>query len=236
MFPFLSIKYGIKDFFLQCRVRKKYYQDPFFASLDHFLLKQYRFESPYQISKNYLIEEGAEEIYTYGETPLETYEEIAKKGNLTSKDTFLELGCGRGRGMFFLSHFYQCQVIGIEKIPSFFQKGQLCKERFNMKKTTFLLGNMLELPLPPASFVYLYGTCLAEEEIRRLLEQFSIFPQHTKIITVSYPLSEYDKKERFKVIEQFPLCFPWGKTEGYFQEVSHGRPYTEKMHSLQRGS
>ena len=71
--------------------------------------------NPYRHSRRYLFKKGAREIYAYGETPLKTLCQIASEAGITSQDTLLELGSGRGRGSWWLAVFTKCKVIGIEQ-------------------------------------------------------------------------------------------------------------------------
>ena len=55
----------------------------------------------------------------YGETPPASLRRIASFCDLTSQDSWLELGSGRGKGCFWISHFIGCETVGIEKVPLF---------------------------------------------------------------------------------------------------------------------
>lgn len=213
-----TIKYQWVDYQLQKEVKKRYYTDTTFSHIDRSLLTAYIFKNPYAISKHYLKSKHASEVHTYGETPLMTYDLLARAVGLKATDTFLELGSGRGRGIFFLSHFYHVHAIGIERIPQFVKLSKHLAQKYNQEEVEFLCADMLKADLPFATVIYLYGTSLADGEIAPLIHKLKNYPQGTKIISISYPLTDYDEKA-FAITKTLPVSYPWGETDAYIQEV-----------------
>ena len=210
-------RYNWYDFKHARHVRKHYYRDPDFCSIDRALLKKYIFRSPYRISKRYLKQKREKDLYTYGETPLSTLEKMARVAEIKPLDRVLELGCGRGRGVFFLGHFYNCAVVGIERIPQFVKLARHVASRFEIQNVSFECGDMFKIDWPESDVIYLYGTCLQDKEIGALIQKLKTFPKGTRILSVSYPLIDYDQSETFKVLKRFPVSFPWGETEAFLQ-------------------
>lgn len=215
---FDAAKYAWIDRKLQKEVKRRFYSNQSFAKIDRDLLAAYIFKNPYTISKNYLKKHQEKKIHTYGETPLVTYEKIAQELDLQSTDTFLELGSGRGRGALFLHHFYHCNVIGIERIPQFVKLASHLTQKYHIEGVTFNCADMVHANLPPVTVVYLYGTCLEDRDIAFLIDRLKTLPKGTRIITISYPLTDYDEKT-FQIKKSFTLSFPWGETEGYLQTI-----------------
>lgn len=206
---------ALAEFF---RVVFKYYTANFrFCKIDMSLLITYLFNSPYEISKKFLIEKGEKEIYLYGETPLTTLDDIARQCQITKNDTVFELGCGRGRTCFWLNSFIGCKVIGIETIPEFATRAQEIKSRFDVKNVEFRQQNMLQTDFSKATVIYLYGTCLEESFIQKLVARFQSLPAGTKVITVSYSLEDFTSLPYFEVMKRFTAKFPWGTTDVYLQ-------------------
>lgn len=196
-----------------------YYSNISFLKTDLTLLGSYIFKSPYRISKNFLKSHHATEINAYGETPLLTMELIAKECGLTSDDTVFELGCGRGRTCFWLHHFIKCRVVGVEFIPEFVKKANQIVNFFQLDSINFQLEDMMQTDLSEATVIYLYGTCLDEATISVLIEKMEKLPSGTKIITVSYPLTEYAQKPFLEVMKIFPAKFTWGNTEVFLHLI-----------------
>jgi SAM-dependent methyltransferase len=201
------------------KVAFRYYRSFSFLKADLALRLTYLFNNPYKISKRFLMKKGEDEIYAYGETPLTSLEMIAKECGLTSKDCVFELGCGRGRTCFWLHSFVGCSVVGIEYIPEFVERANQVKDRLAIPNVEFRLEDMAKADLSGATVCYLYGTCLDEKTINTLIRHFSRLPAGTKIITVSYPLSDYADTDAFEVMKRFTVPYTWGNADVFLQVI-----------------
>ncbi len=208
LLPFLGLKVIFQNWLWERGVKKKYYVNKEFSSQDKALASQYHAINPYFISKVFMQKRGEKECHVYGETPLYLYEKIANRWNLKEKDSFVELGCGRGRGLFFLSRFYGCQCIGLEWIPEFVEKAQRVIAECNIARVSIYLEDFLTSNHINGDFIYLYGCLMEDEEILKLCDKLATGSKSSKIITVSFSLQEYDK--RFIMQDQFEARFPWG--------------------------
>lgn len=197
------------------KVAFKYYSNFGFLKADLSLRLMYLFHNPFSISKRFLIAKGESNIYAYGETPLTTLEKIAKECRITKNDCVFELGCGRGRTCFWLNSFIGCKVVGIEMVPEFVERADRISKKLNISNVQFQLSDMCAADFHGATVFYLYGTCLEESTIHTLIEKFAQLPVGTKIITVSYPLTDYTTKPYFEVMNCFTGTFAWGQTEIY---------------------
>ncbi|MBS0652697.1 MAG: class I SAM-dependent methyltransferase [Verrucomicrobia bacterium] len=191
------------------RVRLGFYHNAKFRSRDLALKKAYRFNNPYRMNKVFLRRMGCQEVDTYGETPLTTLYAIAKECGITSQDHFVDLGCGRGRGTFFLNDYFGCTATGVEWNPQFVAKAEKVAAADPYNAPAFICADMLSADLSKASVIYLFGTCLPDPIIEKLIASFASLPRSTKIITVSFPLSDYS--EAFQEVKEFTGSFPWGE-------------------------
>ncbi|MBN2479610.1 MAG: hypothetical protein JXA94_05230 [Parachlamydiales bacterium] len=199
------------DFTQQLIVFKKYYKNPKFAFFDILICFVYLFINPYRLSKRFLQKKGFfENLDVYGETPYRTLHKIISEADLTDEDIFLELGSGRSKTCFFISFFKKCKVYGVEWIPTFVKIANFFKKLFFLENLTFLNKNMFDLDMSKFTFIYLYGTCMEDDEIKMLIDNFK---KNVKIVTISYPLSDYDTS--FKMVKSFEVEFNWGKTVAY---------------------
>jgi SAM-dependent methyltransferase len=198
---YLHFAVKVYEWLQQRRVRKLYYQDSQFQALDQALLKglnPYRFKA----------------AFPYGETPLYSLKQIADRCGLTPEDRVVDLGCGRGRGVFFLAHHYGCQVLGIDKMQEFIDQANHLKQIHPAQNASFLCDDLRNYNFSCATFVFFYGTTFSEQFVRELSHALKALPNGAKIVTVSYPL------EGFELKDQFSLSFPWGPGEVYLQLVS----------------
>ncbi len=212
--PLLALAVKLKTRREERTVRARYYANPYFKRVDLALKKAYAGRDPFLISKEFLTHKGAKDIYAYGETPLSVLEEIGKRSQIQPDSLLIDLGSGRGRGVFFFAHHFSCQARGVEWIEEFVTQAN----RLATPRVSFYCQNILEANLSHATHIYLYGTCLEDEIIVQLIEKFVRLQPGTKVITVSYPLSDYCAQELFALKESFCASFPWGKTDIYIQE------------------
>lgn len=213
----IRISFQWQSFIEWMKVAIRYYPNPTFFKIDMALLCSYLFRNPYRMSKKFLMRKGESDIHVYGETPLTSLDLIAEECRISSQDIVFELGCGRGRACFWLSCFKKCRVVGIEHIPDFVKRAQRIKEKLDVKNVEFRLENMFEGNFSEATVIYLYGTCLDTSSILKLIRRMSKLPSGTKIITVSYPLSDYTSEPLFEVMKRFPVRFSWGMADVYLQ-------------------
>jgi SAM-dependent methyltransferase len=216
----LNFKVGIHNMIEFFKVIYRYYPHLSFLKIDTSLLFSYLFHHPFRVSKQFLRSRGELDIYTYGETPLTTLEEIAKTCQISSQDTLFELGCGRGRSCFWLNQFIGCRVVGVDYVPMFIQRANRIKERFHLQEVEFRLEDLFTTDLTGATVIYLYGTCLEDHLIKQLINRFRHLPAGTKIITVSYSLLDYAPTAPFHLVKTFSATFTWGVTDVYLQIVN----------------
>lgn len=214
----LHLTVQAKNFIEYLKVIAKYYSNwPFFKT-DIGLQLIYLFDNPFSISKRFLIKKGEEDTYAYGETPLTTFETIAKECRIKPTDTFYELGCGRGRICFWIHSFIKCKTVGIDYIPEFVNRGNRIVNRLHLQNIQFRQENIIDTQFSDGTVFYLYGTCLEDAFIEKLAAKLALLPSGTKIITISYPLTDYSQK--FEVMKRFPAHFNWGTADVYLQVVS----------------
>ena len=95
-------------------------------------------------------------------------------------------------------------------IPLFAKIAYFYKKLFNRRNLTFVNQNMFDMDFSKFTIIYLFGTCLTNDQINLLVRKF---PKKAKIITVSYPLADYDKT--FAIEKSFNVVFDWGATKAY---------------------
>jgi len=191
---------------------------PLFSPYDRAFKKAYRFSNPFQICKQFLRLRGEPQVDAYGETPLPVLARIVEECGLNKEDCILEMGCGRGRGAFFLSHLAQCLVIGVDFVPDFIKKAQVLASSVQPPlQLQFFCQNMLDVDLSGATCIYLYGTCLSDKVIEQLMCRFEALGSDVCIVTVSYPLSDYSR--RFYTAKQWTETFQWGEGEVYLNRL-----------------
>ena len=205
-----EIKYFLKTV-------KKFYYKPVFALFDLFFSLTYFFINPYRISRKFLEKKLKENCYVYGETPYVTMDKIAKQTDLKESDLFLELGSGRGKSSFFIAFFYKCKIEAVEWILTFKKIANFFKTVLKVKNLKFIHNDMFNMNFEKYDVIYLYGSTLEENEILKLIDKFKKMKKTSKIITISYSLSDYDKY--FFTKKSFNVYFAYGRTTAYINQI-----------------
>lgn len=195
----------------------RYYRKIPFAKIDASLVLTYLFDNPFSISRRYFMHRSNSDEYTYGETPLTTFDRISKEARITAQDTVYELGSGRGRVCFWLKSFVGCKVVGVEIVPDFVIRAKRIQRKLGIEGIEFRTEDFLKTDIKNATVVYLYGTCLEDETIKQLIKRFKDLTPGTRIITVSYALSDYTDHPIFETMKRFPARFTWGEGDVYIQ-------------------
>lgn len=177
----------------------------------------YLFRNPYRMVRKQRETAGEKDVYQYGETPIHTMEKIAHMVPIQKGDLVYELGSGRGRTSLFLASKVGCSVVGFELLPAFAETANRIAGRCSLD-AKFYIADFLKLKwdvLPQV--IYLYGTCLEDKQIRKLVAAWESFPPDVRIVTVSYPLSDYSSK--FFVERNWEGEYLWGKATIYLNRV-----------------
>ena len=214
MFFLLHVAYRkLKEKIKERRLLKKH---PFFAKVDQAISKSYQNKNPYHLCHRFFEQRGDSNPFVYGETPLIVFDKIATFLKLKEDDVFVDLGCGRGRGLFYLNGVYKLKCIGYDIVEDFIILGNALAKKENLSsKVIFEKKDIAKEPLPTACAIYLAGTCMLDEEIRQVAQKLSHTCAKTTIVTVSFPLSDYFPS--FSIVNTLEVEFLWGKTTLYFQ-------------------
>ncbi len=198
------------------RKMKKHY--PLYADFEKKLAKAYQRKNPYQVCSAFYKNLGEEKIHVYGQTPIKTFFTLAKRLDLKPSDTWLDLGCGEGRGLFFLASCFGCRGIGVDHVEEFIQKAKSINKGSSIEnRLSFICKDISSFFIPPASIVFLAGTCMEEDLLKKLCKSLQGLEKKTRIVTVSFPLCDYE--DGFSVIEKYEGSFLWGKTDVYIQQL-----------------
>jgi hypothetical protein len=183
-----------------------------FALTDLRLFFLYILKNPYHYSRAF------HRKNLYGETPLRTFDRIAKQSRLLSEDIAFEVGAGTGRLAFWMHHHVSCQVIAIEHIPSFVEKAKYVQKKRELSGVTFLCQDALNVDFQSATWIYFYGTARESRFVQKLIQRWKLQAPKAKIISTSYPLSDYDEAY---ASQQIGLGqYPWGKTPLYINTLA----------------
>ena len=151
---------------------------------------------------------------TYGETPYFTLEKVLDRLSIDKNDVFVDLGCGKGKTVFFVSSKYGIKSAGIDIMPTYIDIANTLKQRWGYQDIKFIEKDLLLSKVPKASIVMMSLTCFDEKTRLKISNHTETFSLGTKVISISYPLDS----EQYKAIDCIEGHFSWGKSTVYIQE------------------
>ena len=183
--------------------KKKRLWKPFLA-----FYKAYFGKNIYRLGDN--LEFSKREGYTFGETPLRVWDQIA---TYLKKDSLLvDLGSGRGTGLMYLDQIYRINSIGFEGLYPFIAISEPLFKRLEMTGINLVHQDLWDISLPKADAIYLAGTCLSDELLTDLVQKINQ-ARPNYIFSISTTLEEYGIWGYD--IEEKQIRMPWGKTSLY---------------------
>jgi hypothetical protein len=147
------------------------------------------------------------ESFTYGETPLEIYKIMPKY--LKPGQILIDLGCGRGKGLFYLNQGFHITCMGYDAIADFIEEGSKVLKACQIEGILLFHQSLESLSFCCEGAIYLAGTCFEDDLLETLAKHFNekrpqlIFSLSTALI--EYGLNGYS-------VEEIPVFMPWGKT------------------------
>lgn len=197
---------------------RRYYPNAQFRRADLQCLWIYLMRNPDKICQRYLKKFPDNTVQKiYGETFFSTLETIAKALNLNGEDVIYDLGCGRGRSIFWFNAMYQCRAIGVEINPEFVIQARKIQKKVGVKEVEFIFANLMDVDYLDATVIYFYGTAFTDEAITRLVEHFRTLKSGTRIVSVSYPLNDYTNAPLFELQQTLKGKYLWGNADIYIQ-------------------
>jgi SAM-dependent methyltransferase len=196
----------------------RYYPNARFRRADFHCFLAYLTRSPEAICHRYLRDACDDDVQKiYGETFFTTLEEIADAVGLSERDVIYDLGCGRGRTVFWFNALRGCRAVGVDINRYFIVQARRIQRKADIDGVEFVLANVLDLDYDDATVIYLYGTAFSDTAVMRLVRRFASLKKGTRVVSVSYPLNDYADTPLFKLERTINGKFPWGDTEIYIQ-------------------
>ncbi len=198
------------------RVVFRFYRFPRFALADLLIQFRYLFTNADKVCFNYLKIFSHRDVQRwYGETYLTTFAAICKAASVRQDDVLYELGCGRGRVVFWASEVLKIKATGIDLNPVFIQRANDIQRLSKSIRTEFLCKNLMDADLSAATVVYLYGTAFEEDAYPGLLKVLKTAVTGTRIITVSWPAEKLTDEPLFRVETKITGRYLWGEGDIY---------------------
>lgn len=145
---------------------------------------------------------------TYGETSYLSLDQALSVQPPHKKSLFIDLGCGKGKTVFFTRFRYGCRSVGIDVVPSYIKFASKLCEKMGIRSVRFLEKNILDARIQKATHVLLTMTSFKEKTRRQLYLFLQSLPRGCIVICVSGRLPKRD----FVCLKSFYGLCSWGKT------------------------
>lgn len=160
------------------------------------------------------------ENFFYGETPYYTAERLCRLATVTKDDVVYDLGCGRGKFVFYAHVSRGCRAVGLELIETYVAATGAVRNLLGLEGVRVLHGDFLGADLSPATVVYIHGSFFTDDVRARLRERIDDLAPGVRWLSVSV---RWEHPALAPVAEEL-LDFSWGKEPVYVYEVIAGAP------------
>jgi len=194
----------------------RYYWKPRFLVSEYLLFTFYLLSNPYRVCRRYF--QHVDDDQVYGETPLTSFAQLLKTLELKEDDVLLDLGCGRGRLLFWARSFSPCQLRGVDCVPAFIRRARWISRLSLMPGIRWQCTDILDVDLEGASHIYLFGTTLSDDKISLWLDKLKALPSGVIVMTVSYSLLDYGASKEFSLVQRSELAYAWGNATVFIHQ------------------
>jgi len=171
-------------------------------------------DNPYRVVRREGPSTGLKEgDLIYGETLNLTFKAILDSLDVNPCDVFVDLGCGRGMGLFFIHFLYGLPCLGYEAIPTFVRKACRLRCELGAPGIEIVQKSFLECEPKEGTIFFVAGTTFDDATLEGLARLLAGTPPGTRIISLSSPLAV----PGFAVFRREEHLFSWGTSTVYLQ-------------------
>lgn len=180
------------------------------------LFKHYIFKySPLYVHQERIKTHYSQDNFTYGEIPYSVCREMVKISGITERDVVYDLGCGRGKFLFYVNLATGATCIGVDLLPTYIAIAEKITDKLGIKKIHFFEEDILDVDLRTASVVFIHGTCFSEELREGIIQKVDELREGTRLISVTKPFEH----PHLRLVEKKTLLISWGLSHIYFYIV-----------------
>ncbi|MFC1771076.1 methyltransferase domain-containing protein [Candidatus Margulisiibacteriota bacterium] len=162
----------------------------------------------------------------YGEVPSYALRKILANIPINKNNVFIDLGCGKGKTVFFVNQAYGLRSIGVDVVPTYIRAAQVIRDKMQLENITFLKDNILNTDLSKGNIFLLSWTCFTQKTrdlITHKLEKE--IPKDAYVITTTHAI----QSACFKELKSIYAPFSWGKGYAYISKKMTCSPQQAKI-------
>jgi len=153
--------------------------------------------------------------FSYGEVSYPVAAEIVREINITENDVFYDLGCGRGKMMFYTRLSTGATCIGVDLLPTHINIAEKITNKLVISRLHFFLEDIVNVDLRTGSVVFIHGTTFPDEVHDAVSENIGKMKPGSRFISVSRPYSN----PRLELIKKENYFVSWGECTVLFYRV-----------------
>ncbi len=213
MFSFFF--YPAYFFYLLYKEFPIYREYPLLARVDFYYLYHYFFFYPFLKNVYEKRKTGLSSgDLVYGETPYSSFQKALYFVPLNFESVFYDLGCGKGRLLFYVLEAYGIQCKGIEIMPTYCRIAkQTALRNGRGNEIDIIEGDYMKMDISDATVVYLSWTCYSDNRKKEVCKKLETLQNDTYVITSTTPIDHPD----FEKVTVMNVPFSWGKGTLYVQ-------------------
>lgn len=162
--------------------------------------------------------------FRFGETPYFTAQEILKEARLQPGETFLDLGCGRGKMVFAAALGFGARAIGVDLLATYIKIGRRVADFLGIRNVEFRLEDFTLMEVYDADVIYIAGSIFELETREELLALVEQLQPGSRWITVGWP----SHHPLLKLESQTEYLFSWGYEQAYQYVVLDDSHFTAR--------
>lgn len=156
----------------------------------------------------------------YGETPAISMLGMLKRVEITSDDTLIDLGCGRGLAVMSAAANFGLHGVGIDVLPTFIERAESIARRLDLTpRVRFIRSDFLQQDLSEGTVFYAAATTykrdIVDEVAERVARQTASSGRRIRFITLSQPLLP-----PWKMVGKGRYPMMWGWNNVYFHVLT----------------
>jgi cyclopropane fatty-acyl-phospholipid synthase-like methyltransferase len=153
--------------------------------------------------------------FAYGETPYSIGKLIVEKAGITGNDVVYDLGCGRGKFLFFINLYTGARCVGVDLLPIYIKTANKIVEKVGLNRIDFFQEDIINVDLFTASVVMIHGTTFVKEIHESVKEKINHMKPGSRIISISVPYHH----PKLELMHKEYYLFSWGKGTAFFYKV-----------------
>jgi SAM-dependent methyltransferase len=153
--------------------------------------------------------------FAYGETPYSIGRLIVDKAGITADDVVYDLGCGRGKFLFFMNLYTGAKCIGVDLLPIYINTANKIVEKLSLRGIEFFQEDIQNVDLYTASVVMIHGTTFNMDIHESVEEKIDQLKPGSRLISVSVPYHH----PKLELLYKETYLFSWGKGTAFYYKV-----------------